>query len=118
MTHSVRIKLRMYRETWRIFRAIFWALNRQDELKRLICWAGERNLTGPRDAYERHLENTQRQLRTYGYHAPRIMGWAVALQKLSKLIRSTPQYGSKGSATIYRHGNLDKSWNRPIVKYS
>ena len=91
------------RSKWQEFCLIYRHLNRKGELKRLIKWASTNNYRGPMRLYQNHLTDVDRVLLRYRIDCPRLMKWAYALNMLSTVIRSTPRYRAKGSASKYRY---------------
>lgn len=81
---------------------VYCALNRQTELERLVRWATERKLPGPRRLYEARLADERRRLLRYRLNAPRAFRWARWLAWLSHPLRVAPRYPAKGSAAAYR----------------
>lgn len=84
------------------FCAIYRALNRKGELQRLVTWAKNKRLSGPREFYEDLLLDVRMRLMTYALESPHLVRWSRLLYRLSGLVRTTPHYPAKGSASGYR----------------
>lgn len=92
------------KELWQDFCAVFRILNRQGELRRLTNWATQKNLPGPRELYERRLLDEESKLTRFAVHSPRLVRWVRLLHKLSYLVRKSPRFPAKGSASVYQYG--------------
>lgn len=82
--------------------AMLTFLNREDELRRLVKWAGRNGYTNPLRLYKNRHADTKRALFRAWIDAPYIARYAYAAFILKKVLFPQPNYNRKGSASAYK----------------
>ncbi len=100
---------------WRDVWVVYWSLNRQQELKRLLQWARHKQLAKPYRAYRLRMQDEQVRQAQYSLIAPHTTKLARIIHFLTTPVRANPHYPRTGSAAFYRSRRLDKIQNRLIV---
>lgn len=93
-------------------RRILYLMNRQDELQRLVQWAVQKELAGPRKCYEGYIENVERKLLRSRVETPRAASWAQRAHVLKRLLVSRPRYPKRGAAAEYSRRYATSAYRR------
>lgn len=96
------MNLSTFRQWFQQVQIILFSINRQAELKRLIAWAAQKNLPGPKKCYETHLNQEQQKQLLNRKHFPKQTKLAFLLYMISNVVSSKPNYLPSGSAVQYR----------------
>lgn len=86
-------------------RRILYLMNRQDELQRLVRWAVQKELAGPRKCYEGHLEDVEQKLLRCRVQSPGAAKLAYRASFLKRILFHPPRYPARGSAAGYARRN-------------
>jgi len=72
---------------------------------RLCRWASQKRLTGPRQLYQRRLEQEEIRLARVAVRSPGLTRFALVINLIGHLLCSQPRY-HRGVAARYRYCNL------------
>jgi hypothetical protein len=88
------------------FFTVLTLMNREDELRRLVKWAGRNGHAHPLRLYKNRLTDTEKTLFRARFDAPLAIRNAHAAFILKKVLFPQPKYYQKGSASAYKRASL------------